>query len=291
MSALVSSLLKQDDEVRLSAFAQAECLTGDECLIQVSLHTPEQAEEVERMAQAADPEASFRDAYRVGVRVSRGERLFVHLGVKGLEVYEPSREFTWDGSPTSAKFVVGIPEGGGPSRQIVKAILTRQGVPLGHLMFTLKVKVEEEVKAEEEVKVKEVPQTFVPHRKAYICYASEDRAEVAKRVQMLRQAGIHVLMDVIGMKPDMNWEEQVYRYIDQADVFYIFWSEAAANSPWVTREVAYALAHKARRADGRPEIVPVPLSAPIPPPPAYLSDLPFNDAFLYFIKAEGEAQK
>jgi len=288
MSPLLSSHPKEEDEVRLCAFACAECFAGDECLVQVWLYLPEQAEEVKQRAQDADVEALRRDESHVEVAVSRGERLLVTLSARGLEIDVPTAKLTWDGLPARAYFTVGVPLESRPSMKNVSATLIRENVPVGLLMFALKVKAEEEVKIKEKVNV--TTQAYVRPRTAYVCYASEDRAEVAKRVQMLRAQDIECFMDVLTLKPDQKWENVFYSLIDQADVFYLFWSEAAARSPHVAREAAYALIHKATH--GRPsKIVPLALGGLRTPVPAWLEELHFNDPLLYLGKAEDEAKK
>jgi TIR domain-containing protein len=131
-------------------------------------------------------------------------------------------------------------------------------------------------------------------RKAYICYASADRIEVLRRVQALSLSGISIMMDSLDIKPSHSWESwvsQLYRRIDEADVFFLFWSEAAARSEWVEREVQYVLRRKGGDLDSPPEIVPIVLSANAPPPPESLASLHFNDKFLYYINAEEMLKK
>ena len=66
------------------------------------------------------------------------------------------------------------------------------------------------------------------------------------------------------------------------DVFYLFWSQAAAASTWVAREWSLALKRR-----GLGYIDPVPLQDPRDaPPPDALSGLHFNDAYVAYIEME-----
>ena len=121
----------------------------------------------------------------------------------------------------------------------------------------------------------------IRYRRAFVSYSSQDRAEVLRRVQAFRIAGLSVLQDVLDLKPGERWERALYHEIDVCDVFLLFWSHAAAASEWVAKEIAYALALKAGSDDRPPAIQPVPIEGPpVPPPPETLRHLHFNDALL-----------
>jgi hypothetical protein len=103
-------------------------------------------------------------------------------------------------------------------------------------------------------------------------------------VQAFRIAGITVFQDVLNLEPGQLWEKQLYREIDRCDVVLLFWSTAAAASPWVAKEIDYALALNRGEVDRLPEIAPVPIEGPpIPPPPERLKHLHFYDALLAHI--------
>jgi hypothetical protein len=138
-------------------------------------------------------------------------------------------------------------------------------------------------------------QKFVRYRRAFISYASEDRAEVLKRVQMLATVKVEFFQDVLELEPGDRWERMLYKYIDESDVVYLFWSQAAKKSRWVKREIEYALERRKQDTDDddiRPAIVPVIIEGPPHvPPPKQLKDLHFNDKLLYFLKEEETARR
>lgn len=95
-----------------------------------------------------------------------------------------------------------------------------------------------------------------------------------------------MFQDVLDLEPGQRWERELYREIDRSDVVLLFWSSAAAASPWVAKEIDYALALKQGHEDRPPDIAPVPIEGPpIPPPPQRLRHLHFNDALLAHISA------
>jgi hypothetical protein len=275
------------EDVECTLFAPAKVTAGNAYIIQVWLHRPEQLSEVTRKAQVVRADAERRGTKEIPDGLALGNRLRFSLEAGRFAVESLyGMEMAWDGNPVVAHFMVEIPDGRA-SRIAARVILILEDVPVASLRFMLSV--------EAETPSAQAPapaaQTFTPYRKAYVSYASEDRLAVLTRVQALRVAGISVSMDLLSIEPGERWEKELFRLIDEADVFYLFWSEAAARSEWVEREVRYALERKQQSADGRPEIVPVVMSVPPPPPPDYLSDIHFNDPLLYFIGAEDDAKE
>ena len=89
---------------------------------------------------------------------------------------------------------------------------------------------------------------------------------------------------MLTLEPGDRCEKQLYRHIEESDLFLLFWSTAASNSEWVLKEVRYALRHKGGDDLAMPEIKPVVIEGPPPPaPPTELAHLHFNDYFLYFM--------
>jgi hypothetical protein len=121
------------------------------------------------------------------------------------------------------------------------------------------------------------------YRYAFISYASGDRAEVMRRVQMLDMLKIRYFQDVLNLSPGDRWDKELYKHIELADVFFLFWSSAARDSEWVLKEVDYAMNRQKEQYE-LPEIYPVILEGPpIVEPPEKLKHLHFNDRILYFM--------
>jgi hypothetical protein len=128
------------------------------------------------------------------------------------------------------------------------------------------------------------------YRKAFISYASKDRNRVLARVQMLKPLGVEYFQDVMHLSPGDRWAKQLYRHIDDCDVFYLFWSSNAKASEWVMKEVQYAYSLKHDDDDAPPKIQPVPIEGPPPvAAPAGFEWLHVDDPVLYF-KVAGQPE-
>jgi|GEM_PF-6312650 len=270
------------DAVDCSVFAPPVVPPRETFMVQAFVHRPEQKEEARTMAREFDSEATMRGYKSLGLEIARGSKLSFHLAAPGLEVDEPVQTVAWQGSPEAVQFGVTVPASPRAENVISTLTVVLDGVPLGHIKFKLTIK--SGVRAEELKKMKPAGTSARHYQKAFISYASVDRTEVLKRVQMLKNLGIEFFQDILDLEPGTRWERQLYRHIDECDLFLLFWSSAAKQSGWVLKEVEYALNRKRDDSDP-PEILPVPIEGPPPvPPPDNLKHLHFNDYFLYFLQ-------
>jgi hypothetical protein len=229
-----------------------------------------------------DAAAERRGTYSLPLDLPPNTRVDLRLEVPNLAVNEADAVLTWRGRPTAAQFEVTVPAAAPGTEAIGRIRFAVAGVPAGTLRF--KVALAARGFAVEHGALREAE--AVRYRRAFVSYSAQDRAEVLRRVQAFRIAGLSIFQDALDLDPGERWERALYREIDQCDVFLLFWSRAAAASEWVAKEIAYALARKAGNEDQPPAIQPVPIEGPPPPPPPEaLRQLHFNDALLAQIQA------
>jgi hypothetical protein len=121
--------------------------------------------------------------------------------------------------------------------------------------------------------------------KVFISYASADRDEVFRRIQVLDLLGIETYLDVGDLRAGEKWEDSIRGAIDQTKFMILFWSKAARESQWVEKEWRYALDRR-----GINYIRPLPLCLPNEaPPPSELAELHFGSPRLHFIKSSTES--
>jgi hypothetical protein len=269
------------DLVDCSVFSPSSVTPDDMFLVQVFVHLPEQVEFAKQYAQQFDPDAKQLGARTLGVPIQRGSELTFNLSIPKLEVDDPIQSLSWNGRADSIQFGVTVPADITQKTVIGTVTVSQNTIPLGHLKFKLSIISSGSSTSKDHQLVGEVARHY---RKAFVSYSSKDRTEVLKRVQGLAVSGITVFQDVLNLEPGDRWEQELYRNIDQCDLFLLFWSTAAKESPWVLKEVLYALERQGSDGLRSPEIIPVIIEGPpLVPPPPELQDLHFNDKLLYLM--------
>lgn len=269
------------DLVDCSVFSPPSVTPDDMFLVQVFVHLPEQVELVQRNAQQFDSEAKQLGVRSLGVPIERGSELTFNLFIPKLEIDEPIQRLSWNGKADSVQFGVTVPADLTQKTVIGTVTVSQNTIPLGHLKFKLSIIPSASSTSKEPQLVGEVARHY---RKAFVSYSSKDRIEVLKRVQGLAVTGITVFQDILNLEPGDRWEQELYRNIDECDLFLLFWSTAAKESPWVLKEVLYALERRGSDGLRSPEIIPVIIEGPpLVPPPPELQDLHFNDKLLYLM--------
>ncbi|ACC84864.1 toll/interleukin-1 receptor domain-containing protein [Nostoc punctiforme] len=269
------------DLVDCSVFSPASVTPNDMFLVQVFVHLPEQVESAKQNAQQFDPEAKQLGVRSLGVPIKRGSELTFNLSIPKLEVDDPIQNLSWNGRADSIQFGVTVPADITQKTVIGIVTASQNTIPLGHLKFKLSIIPSASSTSKEPQLVGEVARHYT---KAFVSYSSKDRTEVLKRVQGLAVSGITVFQDILNLEPGDRWEQELYRNIDECDLFLLFWSTAAKESPWVLKEVLYALERQGSDGLRSPEIIPVIIEGPpLVPPPPELQDLHFNDKLLYLM--------
>jgi TIR domain len=107
----------------------------------------------------------------------------------------------------------------------------------------------------------------------FASYAHEDDRVVRAFAEAYRALGIDVLVDKASLRSGQDWHQVLSRLIEEADLFQLFWSEAASRSRYVAEEWQQALSLQDRK--GERFIRPLYWNTPWPPPPAQLAHLHF----------------
>jgi hypothetical protein len=272
--------LPRADKVELAAFAPAASRSGQTFMVQALLHLPADRSAAHAVAVKADPTAKHRAACTLAILVHRGEQIDIDLEATGCTIDEPRQTATWHGEPQAVQFFVDV-----PSRRRtpipVRITVACAGVPIGTLRFIMPI---ENKQQDHRPEIRGDKGKWFS--RAFLSYASDDRARVLFAAQLLELRGTEVFQDVLSLEPGERWEKRLYTEIDNCDLFLLFWSDAARQSKWVVKEAKYALDCSKRNDDERPDVKPVILEGPpVPKPPRGLGAIHFNDKFRYFITA------
>jgi hypothetical protein len=111
-----------------------------------------------------------------------------------------------------------------------------------------------------------------PYQAIFCSYSHRD-TQIVERVERAYKAlGLDYLRDVVSLKSGTHWSNELLELIEKADIFQLFWSEAAAQSEYVQKEWQYAI--KLNR-DQAHFIRPVYWRQPMPSPPQDMSHIHF----------------
>jgi len=233
---------------------------GIRCRVQVFLHLHKEREEVAQEARLRDRRAEDRGRSTLRCPVRGGARIRIHLEGDGLEVEgEPWKEKRWYGRASSETFVVRMPETGDGLDYLPRIVVFVDKVPVGHIDF--------------EIQCTSNAPSYVglqgkdarPYRRVFFSYSSKDRPKVALVARGYSVVQQEFFQDILNLDPGERWESKLYLKIEEADLFLLFWSEAARESEWVHKEVEYALSRESE--SGAPVFMPFPLEGPPPPEP------------------------
>lgn len=289
----------EGDEVRCTVFAPTEARQGKSFMVIAFAHLAEQAALLAEMAKGMSKSVEQRGpGKKLGAKIERGQELTFSLEMPGMEIDEPNQSIIWEGEPDSVQFGVTIPKDFEIGSIIATVRVAYKSVPVGHVKFEFEV-VEGAPQVEKPAVATAAPapppvaapvsfDNYVQYKQVFISYASQDRAEVLKRVQVMSMMKVNFFQDLLTLEPGDDWEKTIYQYLDRSDAVFLFWSSHAKTSEWVEKELKYVLS----RQEAAPEIVPIIIEAPPPlPPPDYLKSLHFNDKIMYLIKVEEEGRR
>jgi hypothetical protein len=258
-------------------------------LVQICVYLKKDLNTVETESLAVDPMARRLRAQVLGVELSRNTRLSITLSLDPpCDVSPPLAAVIWRGEAISVSFAVKILKVLRRVRALgtVEIRLDRSAAPIGVLHF----RVELVPKGTRTETVARPLGEFARLTEfVFVSYASEDRSEVLRRVQGLKALGIQFFQDILSLSPGQRWAQELWRCIDQSDVFLLCWSSSASKSDWVRKEYLQANTTSSRSPDNRPRIAILPLEGPPPPdPPPELAHLHFSDDLLYALKVESD---
>lgn len=112
-----------------------------------------------------------------------------------------------------------------------------------------------------------------PYQAIFCSYSHQDKKIVERVERAYKALGLDYLRDVYTLKSGQAWDDQLLKLIEQADIFQLFWSPSASESPYVRQEWEHALKIQQRSAYF---IRPVYWHDPIPAVPEALAHIHFT---------------
>lgn len=279
------------ERANFCVFSPKEFVIGQSFLVQVGLFLTKDSRVVHDRIHQADPESEPRSSGQFD-KPEIGHKIAVRFVSQTANVDEEVQFVDWSDEPQIVAFDVE------PLQEIKNSFSCKvEFFVEGVLVAVAKWRMVPKTRA---VTIALQPASFVSveqksripfaievenvaPRKAFVSYASEDRMEVVRRIQVLKSYGIRVLMDILELEPGERWEQKLYELVRTADDFLLFWSKSSAVSTWVEKEWRLAVTYRDLSALDRPNIRIVILHKDPPVPPAELNELHFNDSLALII--------
>ncbi len=278
--AQITSFLKKDFEeprkklnvsnVQFSAVSSRKVENGDYIMIDIFMYEDEFRYVVDQ-ALNEDNTKETNGGYN-SAAIDSNVRIV--LTSSDIEITEPVEERIWKGKYQSFSFAVEVPDDYSKKQILFNANIYIDGV------ITTRLKI---LVACSQPSITRLEVSRQDILSAFVSYASQDRNRVASIIQGMKKArpDLDVFFDVESLRSGQAWENALKKEIENRDVLFLCWSEAASKSKWVDMEWRYALSFKGEEA-----IEPIPIDSPdICPPPTELQGKHFNDKMLYIIKA------
>ncbi|HUS80577.1 MAG TPA: TIR domain-containing protein [Armatimonadota bacterium] len=262
--------LLQREELRVSAYHPREVVAG--AVNQLAAYAHLAHTDAEVMAHALKtldlpPEDLRGVSAPAAVPVSRDAELIVLPQVEGLS-FSPRQQalslwedwqaalFRFRASPdrtgTACNGSVGFYVGGLLIADVLVSIFVRD--PQAEVLLP-----ERPVRAE-----------ATPYRRVFPSHSHQDLEIVRACERYAAMSGDEYLRDVRALRSGEEWSPRLLELINEADVFQLFWSPNAAQSPYVEKEWQHALGQR------RPHFVrPFYWRKPMPDPPAELAHIHF----------------
>ncbi|MDY0170350.1 MAG: toll/interleukin-1 receptor domain-containing protein [Thermoguttaceae bacterium] len=266
--------------VECGVFGPRAAPRGRSFLIQVFLYLPRDAERARILATEVDKGAQPHGRKTLEVQLARETRPTIHLDIPGLDVDNPYQSLVWLGQPDSVQFAVHAPHELDVDSVIGRVTVWVEEIPIGCIRFKLEILAKSD--GQQPSEPTHLGDDSRRYERVFLSYASKDRDEVLKRAQALKALRIKFFQDVLALNTGDDWKRSLFKYIDECDLFLLFWSAAAKESEWVLKEVRRAKQRRQTDPDRLPDIHPIVIPPPVDPPNE-LADLHFGDYLLYLM--------
>lgn len=238
------------------AWAPAAVPVGGTAAVDLWMALPGQARDVaDRAPQAGDePDEDVVDELAPVVSLQ--------LRIDGVMTTTPTQRLPWQARPTRARFKVVVPARTRPGAHAARVRLAVGGLPIGELSFVFNVTAADA--AEGPLEDMQAARRML--HSAYAAFAHTDRDEVQACVQALQLVapGLDVYLDAPQLRSSDRWRERIEREVGRRERLYLFWSAAAAESPWVDFEWRLMMRRRGLGAVDAVLLDP-PRVAPLPP--------------------------
>lgn len=225
---------KKPSVVYSSIFASAEISKKSFFLVQVYLHLFEDTEWVRELAKESDSRAERRDYIPLSLNLKPGDRVDIEINIWGKErLMRERKTLIWQNSFSKCSFGYYVPDSLDIDElHCVTNILVNRAL-VGEMSFT--------------TRIVDNPRCLNPEiqshyfKRVFISYAHQDAPKIKLIALAYKAQGVDYFYDRDSLNPGDVYEEKIFDYIDNSDLFVLCWSKNAAVSEYVAKEKGRAL--------------------------------------------------
>jgi twitching motility protein PilT len=246
------------------AWAPAAAPPGSLVAIDLWMALPAQAQDVAELAASATDAPVPEPADELAPVVA------LQLHIDGITPSASTQRLAWYARPTRVRFVVSVPPRTQPGAHAARVRLSVEGLPIGELSFVFQVA----TGASASMALEDTQAARRMLQSAYAAYAHTDRDAVRDGVETLRLVapGLEVFLEAPQLRSQEGWRDRIEREVGRRERLFLFWSAAAAESPWVDFEWRLMMRRRGLSAVDAVLLDP-PRLAPLPPELADLASV------------------
>lgn len=223
-------------DVFSSIFAPAEVKRKSHMLVQVYLHLHEETEKVKSLALESDKDAERCDYIPLQCKLKKRDKVDVLLNIYGETLLmSEKKSVIWQGTFTKCSFDYFVPKDIDVDDLSCVAMLTVNGIPVGEMRFITRI-----VDAPRQLNPEIIAQNY---NKVFISYSHLDSANVEYIAKAYKALGVKYFFDSDQLEGGDVFEEVIMKNIDSSDLFILCWSDNAAKSYFIPKEIDRALIH------------------------------------------------
>lgn len=221
------------DKICSCVYAPSQAVLGEEILIQIYLYHNSEQNLVISDAIVSDEDAVKRAYTPLNFQLNIGDQVDIKMKIPNINCEELHKPIIWQGKFTKRSIRTTIPMDYKNSRIWGEITISVNNVELGEMTFFTKVVDKKDV-------CDTAPILSKMYNKIFLSYSHDDISIVQHYAQALKEQGVEYFFDRHNLGSGAVFEEEIFRFIDSADKFILFWSQNAQKSEFVRKEYQYA---------------------------------------------------
>lgn len=224
------------NEIYSSIFAPAEVRPKSHMLVQVYFHLLEESNEVRDLAWNADTNTVLQGYTPLYMKLKQGDKVDVIFKIYGENcLFNERKSLIWQNNLDKCYFDYFVPDRYDVNELSCEATIVVNGAMVGNMRFITRI-VPNPATVNPEIIVHK-------NNRIFISYAHQDSSQIKLLALAYKAQGVDYFYDRDSLKPGDVYEEKIFDYIDSCDLFVLCWSQNAAQSEYVIKEMGRALLH------------------------------------------------